>query len=69
MTGRDALDFEILGGVSSQLEYFCGQVFQDGCQVDRCFGADARLLSGDGAQMALYTATWELEIEAAAISE
>lgn len=30
VTWRDALDFEILGGVACKLEHFGGQVFQDG---------------------------------------
>ena len=57
---RDTLHFEILGGVASKLEYFGRQVFEDCGQVDGGFGADARLLAGDGAEMALYAAAWEL---------
>ena len=34
VTGRDALDFEIFGGVSGQLEDFSRQVFKNGGNVD-----------------------------------
>lgn len=61
MARGNALHFEILGGVSSEFEYFGGQVFEDGGQVDGRFGADARLLSGDCAQVALYTTAGKLK--------
>lgn len=57
---RDALDFKILSGVACELEHFGGQVFEDGSQVDGGFGADARLLASDGAQVALYATAGEL---------
>jgi hypothetical protein len=60
MTWRDALDFEILGGVARQLEDFGGQVFENGRQVNGRLAANARLLAGDGAQVALYATAGEL---------
>jgi hypothetical protein len=58
---RDALDLEVLCGVSSELEDFGGEVFEDGGEVDGGFGADARLLARDGAEVALYATAGELE--------
>ena len=34
MTGRDTLDFEILGGVACEFEDFSGEVFENGSDVD-----------------------------------
>ena len=34
MTGRDTLDFEILGGVACEFENFSGEVFENGSDVD-----------------------------------
>ena len=34
MTGSDALDFEILGGVTSELEDFCGEIFENSSDID-----------------------------------
>ena len=34
MTGRDSLDLEILSGVAGEFEYFGGEVFEDGSDVD-----------------------------------
>ena len=34
VAGSDTLDFQVLGGVSSKLEDFGGQVFKDGSDVD-----------------------------------
>lgn len=34
VTGRDALDLEILGGVTGKFEDFRGQVFKDGSDID-----------------------------------
>ena len=58
---RDALDLEVLCGVSGELEDFGGEVFEDGGEVDGGFGADARLLARDGAEVALYATAGELE--------
>lgn len=60
MAGRDTLDFEILGCIPSELQHFGSQIFQHGGQVDASFGADARLLAGYGAQMALYATAGKL---------
>lgn len=57
---RDALDLEILGGVACKFEDFSGQILQDGGQVDRGLGADARLLARDGTEVTLYTTAREL---------
>jgi len=61
MAWRDALDLEILGGVACKLEYFSSQVFENGCQVDAGFGTDARLLSREVSEMALYATAGELQ--------
>lgn len=58
---RDALDFEILGSVACEFEDFGGKVLEDGGQVDRGLGADARLLARDGTEMTLYAAARELQ--------
>jgi len=34
MTGRDPLDFQILSRVACKLQYFGGQVFEDGGDID-----------------------------------
>ena len=60
MARRNALDLEILGSVACQFEDFGGQVFEDGGQVDGCFGADARLLARDGSEVTLYATAGEL---------
>lgn len=44
VSGCNALDLEILGGVACQFENFGGQVFQHCCDVDGSFGADAHLV-------------------------
>jgi len=46
VAGRDALDFEILGGVSCELENFGGQVFEHSCNVDGCLSSNAHLVLG-----------------------
>lgn len=62
MAWGDALDLEILGGVASQFEHFGSQIFEDGGKIDRSFSADARLLAGDGSEMALYATARELRV-------
>jgi hypothetical protein len=57
---RDALDLEILGGVSCQFEDFGGQVFQHCCDVDGGFGADAHLVLGLRLEETLHTTAGEL---------
>jgi len=60
VAGGDAFDLEVLGGVARQLQHLGRQVLQHCCQVDGCFGADARLLPRDRSQVALYAPAWEL---------
>lgn len=61
MTRRDALDFEILGGVAGKLENFGGEVFEDRREVDGSLTADAGLLARDVAEVALYATARELQ--------
>jgi hypothetical protein len=61
VSGRDALDFEVLCGVSGQLEYFGCEVFQDGGHVDGGFGADAHLVLGLRLEETLHTTAGELK--------
>lgn len=60
MAGRNALDFEVLGGVAGEFEDFGREVFEDCGQVDGGFRADTGLLARDGAQVALDTSAREL---------
>lgn len=60
MSGRDALDLEILGGVAREFEDLGGEVFEDRRQVDGRFGADARPVAGDVAEVAFYATAGEL---------
>jgi hypothetical protein len=60
MAWRDTLDLQILGSVACEFENFGGQVFENGRQVDACFGADARLLSRKVSEMTLYATAGEL---------
>ena len=57
---RNTLDLKILGGVARQFEDFCSQVLEDGGEVDGGFGADARLLAGDGSEVTLYATAGKL---------
>jgi hypothetical protein len=61
VSGRDALDFEVLCRVSGQLEYFGCEVFQDGGHVDGGFGADAHLVLGLRLEETLHTTAGELK--------
>ena len=61
MAWRDTLDLEILGCIACKLEHFSSQVFKYGSQVYRSFGADARLVSGDGSKVTLYATAGELQ--------
>ena len=60
VSGCNALDLEILGGVACQFENFGGQVFQHCCDVDSSFGADAHLVLGLRLQETLHTTAGEL---------
>lgn len=60
MTRCDALDLKVLGSVACQFEYFGGQIFEHGGQVDGSLGANARLLARDGTKVTLYATAREL---------
>lgn len=60
MTWCDALDLEVLGGVTRKLEHFGGKVFENGRQIDTGFGSDARLLARDGAEVTFYATAGKL---------
>lgn len=60
VSGRDALDLEILGSVAGQFEDFGGQVFQHCCDVDSSFGADAHLILSLRLEETLDTTAGEL---------
>ena len=64
MAGRNALDFEILGGVAGKLKNFSGEVLQDGGGVDGRGGANALLLGHTLFQVTVNTANWELKTSA-----
>ena len=40
VSGGDTGPLVVLGGVSGQFQEFCGEVLEDGCQVDRGPGSD-----------------------------
>jgi len=46
MSGGDSLHFEILGGITSQLEHFSSQVLQDGRTVHSGRGAHTTVAGG-----------------------
>jgi hypothetical protein len=60
VSGCNALDLEILGGIACQFENFGGQVFQHCCDVDGSFGADAHLVLGLRLEETLDTTAGEL---------
>lgn len=60
VTWRDTLDFEVLRCVTSKLENFGREVFEDGGDIDCSFGSDAHLVLGLGLEEALYSTAWEL---------
>lgn len=62
MAGCDALDLQVLGGVSSEFEHFGGEVFKDGSDVDGGLGANAHLLLGVVLQETLDATAWELRV-------
>ena len=61
MTGSDALDLEILGGVTGQLEDFGAQVFQNGGTVDGGGCTDAVVGSDAAFQVPVDTSDGELK--------
>lgn len=48
VTRGDALDFQVFCGVAGEFEDFCGQIFEDGGDVDGGFGAHAHFGLGVG---------------------
>ena len=60
MAWRDALDFEIFGGISGEFEDFGSEVFEHGGEVDGGFGANAHLVASGVTEVTLYATAWEL---------
>lgn len=60
MAWRDALDFQIFGGISGEFEDFGGEVFENSGEVDGGFGTDAHLVAGRVTEVTLYATAWEL---------
>ena len=44
MARRDALNFQVLGGIAGEFENFGGEVFEDGCYVDGSCGVLVEIL-------------------------
>lgn len=61
MSWGDALDFEILTGVTSQLKHLGGEVLEDGGRVDGCGGSDASVRGCPRLEVTVDTTHWELE--------
>ena len=57
----DPLDSEILGGVSGELEYLCGEVLEDSCRVDCGGGSDSSFGSDPHLQVSVDSSDGELE--------
>jgi len=64
----DTLDFEILCGVSCELEDFSGEIFENGGNVDGCLGTDAHLVLGVVLQETLDTTAGELKTSLAGVA-
>jgi len=64
----NALDFEILGGVSCQLENFSSEILEDGCDVDSGLGTNAHLVLSVVLQETLDTTARELETSLAGVA-
>ena len=60
VSGRDALDFEVLGRVSGQFQHFGRQVFENRGNIDGGFGADAHLVLGLRLEETLHTTAGKL---------
>lgn len=58
--GSDTLYFEILGGVSGQLQYFGGEVLEDSCAVNSSGGTNAAAGAHSGLQETVDTSDREL---------
>lgn len=68
VAGGNTLDFEILCGISCELEDFSGQVFEDGGYVDSSLGSNAHLILGVVLQETLDTTTRELKTSLARVA-
>jgi len=68
VTRGDTLDFEILGGVSCELEDFSGQVFEDGGNINCSLGSNTHLILGVVLQETLDTTAGELETSLARVA-
>jgi len=67
MAGSDALDLEILGGVSCKLEDFGSQIFEDCSHIDGSLGPNAHLVLGIVLEETLDTTAGELETSLAGV--
>jgi len=61
VTGSDTLDSEILGGVTGQFEYFCGQILHNGRNVDCSLCSDSDIVGVLAPQESMDTADRELK--------
>jgi len=61
MPWRDALNLQVLGCISGQLQHFRRQIFQDGSAVDSCRGADPAVRSGPRLKMSMDPPHGKLE--------
>jgi len=68
VAGGDTLNFEILRGVSCELENFSSQVFENGGNVDGSLGSHAHFVLGVVLQETLDTTAGELESSLARVA-
>ena len=61
MAGRNALDFEILGGVAGKLKNFSGEVLHDGSRVDCCRGTNTLSFGRSEFQETVNSSNWKLK--------
>ena len=61
MSRSDSLHFQVLTGVTGQLEHLSGQVLQDGGRVDGCRGTHTTVRSGSRFQMTMNSANLQAE--------
>ena len=61
VTGRDALDLEVLGGITGQLEDFGTKVLKDGGAVDSGSGTDTVVGGNTALQVTVNTTDGELK--------
>ena len=60
MSWCDSLDFEILGGVTSELQNLSGQVLKDSSTVDCGGGSDSAAGADSALQESMNSSDWEL---------